>query len=177
MVSKARKNGDKVFFFDESRFGTHSRVGHGWFNKGERTRVKIKLGFKNFYVYSAIAPKDGEAFSLILPKVNAVHMSVFLDEMSKNLGNQGALVIMDGAGWHKSARLKIPDNIRIALLPPYSPELNPVERFWQHVKDNVLKNRVFDGLDALESSVCCFLNSLNIKTVQSLCRVNYLDHY
>jgi hypothetical protein len=55
---------------DESRFGTHSKIGHGWFKTGIRTPVKIKLGYKNFYLYSAISPKTGKEFTLLLPSVN-----------------------------------------------------------------------------------------------------------
>ena len=55
-----------IFFFDESRFGTHSKLGHGWFLKGLRTGVKVKLGFKNFYVYSAVDMRSGEDFLFIV---------------------------------------------------------------------------------------------------------------
>ncbi len=60
----------ELFFFDESRFGTHSKVGHGWFKKGSRTQVKVKLGRENFYLYSAVNPRNGENFSLFAPNVN-----------------------------------------------------------------------------------------------------------
>ncbi|KLT21765.1 transposase family protein [Wolbachia endosymbiont of Armadillidium vulgare str. wVulC] len=62
--------GKELFFFDESRFGTHSKVGRGWFKKGIRTKVKIKLGRQNFYLYSAVNPKNGENSSLFAPNVN-----------------------------------------------------------------------------------------------------------
>jgi transposase len=61
---------NRLLFMDEARFGTHSKQGHGWFPTGKRSRVAVKLGFKNFYVYSSIEPKTGEVFSLILPQVN-----------------------------------------------------------------------------------------------------------
>jgi transposase len=119
---------------DEARFGTHSKQGHGWFPTGKRSRVAVKLGFKNFYAYSAIEVKTGEAFNLILPKVNTELMNVYLQEMSKHYLEENITLIMDGAGWHKSKKLIIPFNITIIYLPPYSPELNPVERFWLYKK-------------------------------------------
>ena len=60
----------RVFFFDESRFGTHSKIGHGWFEKGPRPTIKVKLGFQNFYLYSSVDSNDGSNFSLILPNVD-----------------------------------------------------------------------------------------------------------
>jgi hypothetical protein len=42
-----------------------------------------------------------------------------------------ALLVLDGAGWHSSPRLTVPDNIALLPLPPYSPELNPVENVWE----------------------------------------------
>jgi len=68
----------EVFFFDESRFGTHSNIGHGWFKKGERSRVAVKLGFQSFYIYSAVAPKDGSDYTVLLPYINTESMNLFL---------------------------------------------------------------------------------------------------
>ncbi|WP_425361806.1 transposase [Candidatus Tisiphia endosymbiont of Mystacides longicornis] len=94
-----------MYFFDESRFGTHSKLGHGWFRKGIRTQVKIKIGFQNFYVYSAVNPITGDDFSLMMPNVNTMSLNMFLAEMSKHIGVQKAIVVMDCAGWHKSKDL------------------------------------------------------------------------
>jgi transposase len=152
-------------------------LGHGWFEKGKRIPVKIKIGFKNFYLYSAISPKKGTTFSLIMPKVNTESMNVFLQEMSKALEKKKALLIMDGAGWHKTKKLVIPDNIKVTFLPPYSPELNPVERYWEYIKTNVLKNKLYEDLQTLEDTVCNFINSLTPLTVRSVCNVTYLSHY
>ena len=113
---------------DEARFGTHSKLGHGWFPTGIRSRVDVKLGFKNFYVYGAVEPSSGDGFSLILPKVNTECMNLFLQEMANTYKEEKILLVMDGAGWHKSVKLIVPVNIKIIYLPPYSPELNPVER-------------------------------------------------
>lgn len=58
----------EILFFDEARFGTHSKLGHGWYPKGSRTAVKVKLGYKNFYVYGAANPWTGRNFSFYYPK-------------------------------------------------------------------------------------------------------------
>jgi hypothetical protein len=142
--------GYEVFFFDESRFGTHSKIGYGWFKKGSRTAVNKKLGFKSFYLYTAASPKTGEDFTLVMSYIGTEALNVYLQEMSLWLGDRNACMIMDQAGWHKSAELVIPENIKILYLPAYSPELNPIERLWQYIKDNVLKNKVYDNLTILE---------------------------
>jgi hypothetical protein len=162
-------------FFDEARFGTHSRRAHGWFNKGTRPRVATKIGYKNFYLYGAIEYYTGENFSLLMPSVNVPCMNVYLDELSKAFPDDSIALIMDQAGWHKSKKLIIPANIKILYLPPYSPELNPVERLWLHIKQNILNNRIYYTIEDLEDNLCEFINSLQHTTLKSICNVNYLS--
>ena len=132
-----------MLFFDESRFGTHSKIGCGWFKRNTRPTVKMKLGYKNFYLYSSVDTKDGSSFSLIMPSVNTKAMNVFLAELSQEYSSDKLALIMDGAGWHKSSDLKVPENIKIFFLPPYSPELNPVERLWLYIKQRILSNKIY----------------------------------
>ena len=136
--------------------------------------MKIKLGYKNFYLYSAANPKTGEEFTLLLPNVNINCMNVFLDEFIKFIKNRKIVIVMDGAGWHKSDKLIFPRNIRIIIQPPYSPELNPIERLWQHIKDNTIKNRIYKTLTELENKVCKFIRTLNPEIIRSVCGVSYL---
>jgi hypothetical protein len=163
-----------LYFFDEARFGTHSKLGHGWFTKGSRTQVNVKLGFRNFYLYSALNPITGEDFTLMLPSVNTDCMNIYLEEMSEYLCGTEAFIVMDQAGWHKSKGLKIPRNITILYLPPYSPELNPVERFWKYIKQHTIKNKIYDNLKDLEDVIANFLNSLTSSAIKSLCTLSYL---
>jgi transposase len=132
----------------------------------------VKLGFQNFYVYGAVEPSSGEVFSLTLPKVNTEAMNLFLHQMSGCYKDDEILILMDGAGWHKSGNLVIPDNISILYLPPYSPELSPAERLWQHIKSNTIRNKVYDSLDRLEDVVCEFIKNIAHTTVAQICSVN-----
>lgn len=102
-------------------------------------------------------------------------MNVFLEEMSKKFAGDEIVLAMDGAGWHKAKNLQVPDNIEIILLPPYSPELNPVERFWQYIKQNIIKNQIYTNIKELKNSLQKFLNSITEETVKSLCTVNYIS--
>ncbi len=160
---------------DEARFGTHSKLGHGWFPTGSRSAVKVKLGFKNFYVYGAVEPSSGEVFSLTLPKVNTELMNLFLQEMSECYKGEKIVIVMDGAGWHKSKKLIVPANIIIVHLPPYSPELNPVERLWLHIKSNTIRNKIYDSLDDLENVICDFINGITQATAAQICSVNWFN--
>jgi len=82
---------------------------------------------------------------------------------------------MDGAGWHSSNDLKVPSNIEIIYLPPYSPELNPVERMWLYIKQRTIKNKIYDTIETLEEVICGFLSSsINEAILKSVCRVEYL---
>ena len=172
-VIKASPN-KRIFFFDESRFGTHSKVGHGWFVKGSRSPVNIKLGFQNFYLYSAVEPRSGDSCSFVLPYVDTKCMNLFLDEFAKTLDEEEVIIIMDGAGWHKSQELMIPSNVQIMYLPPYSPELNPVERLWLYIKKAVLYNRIYDNLGELEDVVCDFVVKLTRNTLSTVCAISYM---
>jgi hypothetical protein len=136
--------------------------------------MKIKLGYKNFYLYSAANPKTGEEFTLLLPNVNIDCMNVFLGEFVKFIKNRKIVIVMDGAGWHKSDKLTFPRNIRIIIQPPYSPELNPIKRLWQYIKDNTIKNRIYKTLEELENKVCKFIITLNPEIIRSVCGVSYL---
>ncbi|WP_375327484.1 IS630 family transposase [Candidatus Tisiphia endosymbiont of Nemotelus uliginosus] len=160
-----------IYFFDETRFGPNTKHGLGWFEKGSRTPVPTKLGFKSFYLYSATNHRDGDSFSLIIPNVDKACMQVFLNEFAKHITTK-VILVMDGAGWHKG--LTVPANIEIMYLPPYSPELNPVERLWQHLKDLVLKNKVYDCLTKLEDAVIAFIQSIAIETIKSICNCSYI---
>jgi transposase len=170
-----KKDYDDVLFFDEARFGTHSQTGYGWFKKGERTPVKVKIGYKSFYVYGAVSAKTGSNYSVKMPNVDTECLNAYLENLSKKYEGKKIAAIMDGAGWHKSKNLKIPDNIDIFILPPYSPELNPVERFWQYLKQNILHNRLYETLEEIELELQTFLSSLQNHAIAKLCGNNYLD--
>lgn len=72
-----------------------------------------------------------------------------------------AVLIVDGAGWHKpGGRLNIPENVSLLFLPPYSPELNPVENIWQFLRQNFLSNRVYASYEAIVDACCEAWNKL-----------------
>jgi len=166
----------QVFFFDEGRFGLQPQIGRCWSLRGKKTSSIVKPGYKNFYVYSSVSPLNGNSFSLFLPLANTEVMSLYLQELSLAFNNQNLLIIMDQAGWHRAKDLVIPKNIQIEFLPPYSPELNPVERLWQWLRRHVCRNKLFHSEEELMNELQRALTKLHNEKAISLCRANYLLH-
>ena len=101
-------------------------------------------------------------------------MQIFLDKFAKEVGGEEVVIIMDGARWHKSKALIMPQNIEVIYLPPYSPELNPVERLWLYIKKAVLYNKIYDFLDNLENVVAAFIANLKNNTISEICNYGYM---
>jgi transposase len=100
------------------------------------------------YIFGAICPKKGKGAGLIMPYADTHAMNLHLAEISAAVDpGAHAVLILDKAGWHISKGLVVPDNITLLILPPRSPELNPVENVWQFMRDNWLSNRVFPTYD------------------------------
>ena len=99
--------------------------------------------------------------ALILPACNTEAMNLHLAEIAKAVApGAHAVLLVDQAGWHLSARLLIPANITILALPPKCPELNPVENIWQYMRDNWLSNRIFKSYDDIVDHCCYAWNTL-----------------
>jgi transposase-like protein len=102
------------------------------------------------YAYAAVSPLDGMLDTLILPSVNGACMQVFVDEVASRHAEENILMVVDGAGWHRSQDLQMPSNLRLLFLPAYAPELNPVEHLWDELRAKSFHNRVFDSIASLE---------------------------
>ena len=137
-------------FMDEARFGRISDTRRCWCPKPIRPVCYAMVSQEYTYAYAAVSVSDGNMDSLILPHVNGECMQIFLDEVAARHLNDRIVMVLDGAGWHKRKSLMIPDNLRLLSLPPYSPELNPVEHIWDDLREKEFHNRVFDSIDSLE---------------------------
>lgn len=98
----------------------------------------------------------------MLPVANGHAMNEHLAEISRQVTpGAHAVITLDGAGWHQpGGKLRIPDNISLLTLPPYSPELNPVENVWEYLRGNQLSNRVYESYDAIVDACCNAWNAL-----------------
>ena len=123
--------------------GTLTRI---WARRGSRPRAPRDTRYKWSYIFGAACPARGTAAGLILPYVNAEAMGLHLEEIAKAVvPGAHALLIVDGAGWHCAKALEVPDNITLLKLPPYAPELNPMENVWAYLRANKLAISVFDS--------------------------------
>jgi putative transposase len=95
-------------------------------------------------------------------------MNVFLQELSKAYLDDFILLVADGAAWHKSKGLEVPKNIEIFPLPPYTPEMNPIEQIWKEIRKRGFKNEIFQTLDKVVDRLCETICSLTNDTVKSI---------
>lgn len=159
----------EIWFQDEGRFGQKGRVAHRWWVRGERPLGLCDRRFSSTYIFAAVCPETGADFALVLPTVNTKAMNRFLEDFSKSRNPDVlVLLVMDQAGWHGSKELTIPDNIIPVPLPPYSPELNPVERVWLYLRERFLSHRLLDDYDAIVEACCQAWNALNPEYIKSL---------
>lgn len=147
-------------FQDEARFGRISDVRRCWAPKPMRPICQGMLTHEYTYAYGAVDVCTGQIDSLILPHVNTDCMQLFLNEVSARHPDDRIVMVIDGAGWHRSAALKTPENIYLLTLPPYAPELNPIEHVWDELREKFFHNRVFNSLDALEGHLVLALKTL-----------------
>ncbi len=150
----------RLMLQDEGRFGRISTARRCWAPRGMRPNVPSQMVREYTYAYVAVSPHDGAMDSLIMPEVSEQAMSIFLREVSERYPGEFILMAMDGAGWHKAKTLKIPENMALIFLPPYSPELNPVEHVWDNIREDGFRNEVFNSIEAVEDQLSRCLAAL-----------------
>jgi putative transposase len=152
----------EVWHQDEARVGQQGTLTYVWADKGSRPAAPKDVRYEWAYLFGAVCPGRGVGAGLVLPYANAEMMNLHLAELSRQVTpGAHAILVLDGAGWHQQGgRLRVPDNISLLHLPPYSPELNPVENVWQYLRQNYLSNRVFATYDAIVDACCNAWNAL-----------------
>jgi hypothetical protein len=128
------------------------------------------------YAWASVNPLTGESVSIVSEEVNTKTMNGYLEMMSGQIGpKRHAVLVLDQAGWHRSKTLKVPDNVTLLHLPPYSPELNPIERVWLYERQHYLCNRAFKDLDELWEAVSHADRSLTPDNLKSICRTAWIE--
>ena len=133
-----------------------------WARRGSRPAAPRDQRYNWAYIFGAVCPARDKGAALVLPKANAHGMNLHLQEISSQVAEGAhAVVILDRAGWHRTGgKLKVPDNVSLLPLPPYSPQLNPAENIWQYARQNYLSNRVFAGYQAIVDACCQAWNKI-----------------
>ena len=136
----------ELWFMDEARVGQKGGVTRVRYARGVRPRGARQQGFSSAYLFGAVCPEREAGVAPVLPEGSTAAMDVFPAELARAVpaGTQAALVL-DGAGWHVGDDLSVPPNLTLVHQPPYSPELNPVERVWEYLRDRWLSHRALAG--------------------------------
>ena len=143
-----------VSFQDEARIGQKGMLSRVWARKGTRPRIPRDYRYGYVYLFSAACPETGNAVGHVCDKANTDEMNRHLRDVSSTLPEgKYALMVLDGAGWHRSKDLDIPANVSLLRLPPYSPELNPIETLFCVLKHRRFANRVFESAEHVRKTV------------------------
>ena len=124
-------------------------------------------------MFGAFSPINGDKFLLEMPHCNAANFQVFLDAFSAQNPDEFKIMVLDNGAFHKAKTLKIPANISLIFLPPYSPELNPAENIWAALKRK-FTNRLYKTLDEVSEFITAATNSLSQDKIKSTCGFPYI---
>ena len=95
-------------------------------------------------------------------------MNLFLNQLSKQYPDDMILLCCDGAAWHKSGSLCVPENIHLFFIPPYTPEMNPIEQIWKELRKRGFRNEVFASLEKVVDRLCDTICALTTDTIRSI---------
>ena len=166
----------RVYFQDESRFGQQGSNTSVWAKKGSRPTAVRQTEYQYLWVLGAVCPETGHAEGLLSPQLNTKIINTFLEQFSATIPvEEQAVVVWDGAGFHTAKALRAPGNITLVKLPPYSPELNPIENLWHYLKSHFWSNRSYDDYEALEEAAIHAWRTavLDQGLVQTVCAAPY----
>ena len=167
----------RIYFEDESRFGQQGTITNVWARRGSRPTAVRQTEYQYLWVLGAVCPETGKDEGLLSPRLNTEVVNVFLKQFSASLpAEEHAVLIWDGAGFHTSGHIHLPENVTLLQLPAYSPELNPIENLWHYLKSHFWSNRAYDSYDALETAAINAWHRavLNPDLMKTVCAAQYL---
>lgn len=150
----------RLFCQDESRLGLKLPMSRRLTGFGVKPRQIANPLYEYYWLYAAVEPKTGEAFWLEMPRLDSLCFGVYLRELGKAYPESLNIVMLDSAPAHIAGDLVVPKNVALLFLPPYSPELNPVERLWQDLKARI---------DTREANVRASLSGLKDYVAEIIC--------
>lgn len=164
------------WFQDEARIGQQGTLTNVWAETGSRPRRVRQTEYQWVYVYAAVNAVTGVSSAMLAPHVNTDYMNAHLQFISAQVtpGSHGILVL-DQAGWHLAKDLKVPGNLTLLHLPPYSPELNPVERVWAYLRSHYMSNRLFNDYNELFDVTAAAWNRLDPDRLKSICHTAWIE--
>lgn len=166
----------RLFFQDEARVGLHLPKYRRLTAKGVCPVQPFEPVYEYYWLYGAVEPATGESHFWEMPALNSDCFSVYLRELSNAYPDTLNVVALDNAPAHIAKAVVVPENVVLLPLPSYSPELNPVERLWLHVRQqiDVFDETVRTKLDGLRDHVAAIVRSLSAEALRSLTGYDYI---
>ena len=147
-----------------------------WARTNSRPTAVRQSEYQWVYLWAAVEPATGASVAMITPTVDTGLMNKFLAGLSSTLAaDEHAILALDNAGWHVAKALSVPQNITLLPLPPYSPELNPVERLWAWLRSHQLSNRIYQDYDDLLNETDRAWLTLDAQTIKSICACPWMQ--
>jgi transposase len=161
---------------DEARIGQQGTLTRVWAERGSRPAALKQTEYEWAYLFAAVDPRTGRSSALIAPTVNTDYMNRHLAFIAQEAGPDAHVVlVLDQAGWHVARGLRVPPNLTLLFLPPYSPEHNGAERVWAYLRSHHLANRVYRDYDDLFAAIRLAWNSLDEQRLASLTRTGWIE--
>jgi transposase len=155
LARRSRSGSPTVGRTASDRVGQQGTLTRVWARRGSRPRAPRDRRYTWAHLFGAVCPERRTGAALVMPEVGLAAMEAHLAEIAAQVApGAHAVVVLAGAGWHASPRLRVPDNVSLLPPPRYSPELNPVGNVWGYPRQNWLSHRVWDGYDAIVAARC-----------------------
>jgi hypothetical protein len=163
-------------FRDEARVGQQGTLTAVWAETGSRPERVKQTGYERVYLYAAVNPATGASSAMPAPAVNTAYMNEHLRFISGQVApGSHAILVLGQAGWHVAKALNVPPNLTLPHLPPYSPDLNPIERVWAYLRSRYLSNRIYEGYDDLFDAAGVAWNRPDAARLKSICRTAWVE--
>lgn len=163
----------ELWAMDESRFGLQTITRRRLTLPGIKPIGRYQHRYENFYVYGAVAPRTGDGLFHAKLSMQQADFQTFLDDFAAHFPDTYNVMLVDNAKSHHATALTLPPNVALLFLPPYAPELNPVERVWQAIKDQ-LAWFCFDDLFALQDHLAQVVEGFDHDAFHALIAFPYL---
>ncbi len=181
MRRKIQKAGphERYLFLDAARISQEAHITRMWAMKGHRPEVRARLG-KHVHVYGAIEARDGGGHFELMETVDAERFAGFLAHLTWKYPSDTLHLILDNGSPHHAARVKkmvkaLGGQVKLHFLPPYSPRLNPIEKFWALLRRRLTNNTDYPDFQVLKENLVDWLNLYRqpMLATRNLCKIYY----
>lgn len=157
----------RVFSQDETRYGLLPVINRRITLRGIKPVAEIDCRYESVYLYGAVEPLTGERFFLEFSHITSECFQCFIEKFSEVFEESLNVLVLDNGRFHQAKSLEIPENIVFVFLPPYSPELNPIERLWQDMKAKLFVE-TYKTLETMQAKVTEILGNYSDTAIAKL---------